>query len=142
MTSQEVITVVAIMVLLLLSALFSGSETALTAASKPRMHELAKQGEHRAKIVNLLRERQERLIGGILVGNNMVNILASALATSVLIGRFGDAGVVVATLTMTLLVLVFAEVLPKTFALRHPDSVALSGKRVSRNFTKICNCSP
>ncbi len=126
MTSAEVITILAIVVLLLLSGFFSGSETALTAASKPRMHELAKRGEHRAVVVNRLRKRPERLIGGILVGNNMVNILASALATSVLIQRFGDAGVAVATILMTLLVLVFAEVLPKTYALRHPESTALS----------------
>ena len=126
MSSQELFTVVAIVFLLLASAFFSGSETALTAASKPRMHELEKRGERRARLVNRLRYRQERLIGGILVGNNLVNILASALATSVLIGRFGDAGVAVATLVMTALVLVFAEVLPKTYAIRHPDGIALA----------------
>lgn len=126
MTGQELFTVISIALLLLASAFFSGSETALTAASKPRMHELEKRGEKRARMVNKLRERQERLIGGILVGNNLVNILASALATSVLIGRFGDAGVAVATLTMTLLVLIFAEVLPKTYAIRHPDGIALT----------------
>ena len=92
-----------------MSAFFSGSETALTAASRPRMHELEKRGDRRAGKVNRLRDHQERLIGGILVGNNLVNILASALATSLLIGWFGDAGVVYATLGMTMLVLVFSK---------------------------------
>ncbi len=124
--SATIFIAIAIAVLLLLSAFFSGSETALTAASRPRMHELEKRGDRRAGKVNRLRERQERLIGGILFGNNLVNILASALATSLMIGWFGDAGVAYATLAMTLLVLVFAEILPKTYALRHPDRIALT----------------
>lgn len=124
--SETTLFTVAIAVLLFLSAFFSGSETALTAASRPRMHELEKRGDRRAANVNRLRDRQERLIGGILFGNNLVNILASALATSLMIGWFGDAGVAYATLAMTVLVLVFAEILPKTFALRHPDRIALT----------------
>jgi Mg2+/Co2+ transporter CorB len=119
-------TIGAIAVLLLLSAFFSASETALTAASRPRMHQLAKQGSKRAGTVNGLRKRQSRLIGGILVGNNLVNILASSLATSVMIHTFGDAGVAYATLAMTLLVLIFAEVLPKTYAILFPDRLALA----------------
>jgi Mg2+/Co2+ transporter CorB len=115
----------AIAVLLLISAYFSGSETALTAASRARMHQLKRRGEKRAQSVSRLLDRRERLIGSILLGNNLVNILASALATSVLIGLFGDAGVAYATIIMTVLVLVFAEVLPKTYALRHPDGTAL-----------------
>ena len=111
--------------LLLISAFFSGSETALTAASRPRLHQLEKSGSRRAVTVNRLRANQERLIGGILVGNNLVNIAASALATSLAIGWFDDAGVAVATLVMTLLVLVFAEILPKTYALRNADRLAL-----------------
>jgi len=111
--------------LLILSAFFSGSETALTAASRPRMHELERQGSHTAALVNRLRDSKERLIGAILLGNNMVNILASALATSVLVGLFGDEGVVYATVGMTALVLVFAEVLPKTYAINRPDRMAL-----------------
>ncbi len=125
MSDSLVLIIVAIIVLLLLSAFFSGSETALTGASRPRMHQLERDGNWRARMVNRLRRRQERLIGGILVGNNVVNILASALATSLLIEMFGDAGVVYATLIMTLLVLVFSEILPKTYALRHADRVAL-----------------
>jgi Mg2+/Co2+ transporter CorB len=119
-------TIAAIGALLFLSAFFSASETALTAASRPRMHQLAKEGDKRAGTVNALRQRQSRLIGGILVGNNIVNILASSLATSVMIALFGDAGVAYATLAMTLLVLIFAEVMPKTYALLRPDRLALT----------------
>lgn len=119
------LTLVAIFVLLLLSACFSGSETALTAASNPLMHRLESQGNKRAALVNRLRENKERLIGAILLGNNLVNILASALATSVLIAIFGEAGVVYATLVMTVLVLVFAEILPKTYAFKKANQMAL-----------------
>ncbi len=125
MSDPLVLTVITIIVLLLLSAFFSGSETALTSASRPRMHQLERDGNKRAMMVNQLRRRQERLIGGILVGNNIVNILASALATSLLIELFGDAGVIYATVIMSLLVLIFSEVLPKTYAIRHADRVAL-----------------
>jgi Mg2+/Co2+ transporter CorB len=126
MTIEWLITSGAIAVLLVLSAFFSGSETALTAASRPRMHSLSKQGDTRAQTVVGLHTRNERLIGAILLGNNLVNIMASALATSLLLGVFGEAGVVYATLIMTTLVLVFAEVLPKTWALSHADRMALA----------------
>lgn len=114
-----------IFILLLLSGFFSGSETALTAASKARLHGWEKEGNKRAGIVNRIRERKDRMIGALLLGNNLVNILASALATSVLIRMFGEAGVVYATLGMTVLVLIFAEVLPKTYALTHADKMAV-----------------
>ena len=120
------ISIGAIAVLLVFSAFFSGSETALTAASRPRMHALELAGDHRAQLVNRLFVKKERLIGSILLGNNLVNILASALATSILIGYFGEAGVVYATLVMTALVLIFAEVLPKTYAIHHADRLALA----------------
>ena len=116
----------AIFSLLVLSGFFSGSETAMTAASRARMHQLAQEGNVRAATVNTLREKKERLIGAILLGNNLVNILASALATSLLIELVGDAAVPVATVVMTLLVLVFAEVLPKTYAIHHSERSALS----------------
>jgi len=115
----------AILALLIVSAFFSGSETSLTAASLPRMHTLEQQGNRRAALVNKLWRRKERVIGAILLGNNLVNIMASALATGVLINIYGDAGVAYATVAMTLLILVFAEVLPKTYALRHADRIAL-----------------
>ncbi len=119
------IAVGSIFVLLLMSGFFSGSETALTAASKARMLGWEKEGNKRAAIVNKIRSNKDRMIGALLLGNNLVNILASALATSVLIKLVGEAGVAYATLVMTLLVLIFAEVLPKTYALHFADKMAL-----------------
>ncbi len=118
------LTIAAIALLLALSAFFSGSETALTAASRPLMHTLEHDGDRKAALVNRLRDNQERLIGAILFGNNLVNILASALATGILISLFGQAGIAYATVGMTLLVLVFAEILPKTYAIRTADRLA------------------
>lgn len=125
MDTTLLIIIGAIIVLILLSGFFSGSETALIAASRARIHRLAQAGQKRARIVEALIENRERLLGGILLGNNLVNILASALATSVMITFFGDEGVFYATLLMTALVLIFAEVLPKTYAIANPDRVAL-----------------
>ena len=125
MTTETAITIGAIGLLIALSGFFSGSETALTAASRPRMHHLAGAGDRRARAVARLTNDRERLIGAILLGNNAVNILASALATSVLISAVGDAGVAYATIGMTLVILVFAEVMPKTYAIRDADRVAL-----------------
>ena len=119
------VTISAIAVLLILSAFFSGSETALTAASRPLMHQLERTGGARARMVNGLHLHKGRLLGGILIGNNLVNILASALATSALFSMFGDAGIAYATLIMTALIVLFAEVLPKTYALHNSDRVAL-----------------
>ncbi len=116
----------AVLGLLILSAFFSGSETALTAVSRARMHELERRGIRRAALVRILKEMPERLIGAILLGNNLVNILASALATSLFLKLFGDAGVVYATLVMTTLVLIFGEVMPKTYAIVFPDKFAMA----------------
>jgi len=127
----------AIFLLLLFSAFFSGSETALTAASRARMHRLAEDGSKRARIVLALTEDRERLIGAVLLGNNLVNILASALATSLFLTLFGEAGVVYATLVMTAVVLVFAEVAPKTVAITNTDRVALAVAPVLRVVTFI-----
>ncbi|MCC5995813.1 MAG: HlyC/CorC family transporter [Oceanicaulis sp.] len=114
-----------ILVLLGFSAFFSGSETALTATSRARMLALEKEKDHRAARVNRLIADRESLIGAILLGNNLVNILASSIAAVLFLSLFGDAGVPIATLVMTLLVLIFAEVLPKTYALSNPDRMAL-----------------
>ena len=123
-------TIIAIIVLLALSGFFSGSETSLTAASRARMHQLEKDGDERAAKVNKLIADREGLIGAILLGNNLVNILASALATSLFVSLMpGPAGVAVATAVMTVLVLVFAEVLPKTYAIGRADSMAMSVAR-------------
>lgn len=116
--------------LLLLSGFFSGSETALTASSRARIHAIA---QNRAKSkpakaaqkVEKLTEKPEKLIGAILLGNNLVNILASALTTYAFTLALGEFGVALATLLMTFLVLVFAEVLPKTMAIRNPEAAAM-----------------
>jgi Mg2+/Co2+ transporter CorB len=117
--------VLGVMLLLVVSAFFSASETALTAASRARLAALETEGDSRAKRVNGLLVAPERIIGTVLLGNNLVNILASSLATSALIGLFGEAGVVYATIVMTVLVVVFAEVLPKTYAIAYPDRLSL-----------------
>ena len=111
--------------LIVASAFFSSAETALTAASDARMRQLANKGNKRAKIVEKLRADREGLIGSILIGNNAVNVLGSALATSFAIALFGEGGLVWATIGMTVLLVVFAEVMPKTYAFTYADSYAL-----------------
>lgn len=120
------LTVLVIVILIAMSGFFSGSETALTAASRARMNRLAEEKNKRASLVLKLTDDLERLIGALLLGNNLVNILASALATSVFIAVFGSAGVVYATLLMTAMVVIFAEVLPKTLAITNTDRFALA----------------
>jgi len=115
---------VAILLLLVLSGFFSGSETALTTASRGKLHALSNQGSKGATTALKLREESERLIGGILLGNNFVNILATSLATSLFAQVFGGGGIVAATAVMTVLVLVFAEVLPKTYAILNSEKAA------------------
>lgn len=114
-----------IALLLAMSAVFSGSETALTATSRARMHKLESDGNKRAAAVNEIIRDPERLIGAILLGNNLVNILASALATSLFVSFFGQSGVALATLVMTALVVVFAEVAPKTAAIARPEAFSM-----------------
>lgn len=126
MSPEIILTLAAVILLLGLSAFFSGSETALTAASRARLHALELEGNERAQRVNKLLAEPERIIGTILLGNNLVNILASALTTSLLIGLFGDVGVAYATIGMTVLVVIFSEVLPKTYAIAFPDRIALA----------------
>jgi Mg2+/Co2+ transporter CorB len=126
MPLEIILTLFVVVLLIVLSAFFSGSETALTAASRARMHALEIEGNEGARQVNHLLAAPERIIGTVLLGNNLVNILASALATSLFIGLFGDVGVAYATIVMTALVVIFAEVLPKTYALAFPDRISLA----------------
>jgi Mg2+/Co2+ transporter CorB len=123
--------------LICLSAFFSGSETALTAASRSRMHTMEANGDARAAVVSRLIDRRDRLIGALLIGNNLVNILASSLATSLLLGIFGDSGVAYATIAMTVLLVIFAEVLPKSWAIAGPDRFALFVSPVIDIFVKV-----
>jgi Mg2+/Co2+ transporter CorB len=118
-------TSIGIAALLGLSAFFSGSETALTAINRATMHQLSAKGSKGARIALKLTEDNERLLGSILLGNNLVNILAASLATALFTAAFGDAGVLWATLVMTFLVLVFAEVAPKTYAITYPEKAAV-----------------
>ncbi|SHI29762.1 HlyC/CorC family transporter [Wenxinia saemankumensis] len=118
------ITAGAILLLLVFSAFFSGSETALTAASRGKLRSLSDKGSRGAEQALRLTEDNERLIGSVLLGNNVVNILATSLATALLTRLFGESGVAFATLVMTLLVLIFAEVLPKTYAITNSESMA------------------
>jgi len=124
------LTLSAIFFLLLLSAFFSGSETALTAASRPFMHQAEQSGDTRAGVVNRLHRSKEKMIGTLLLGNNLVNIMASAMATSLLISLFGEAGVLYATIAMTFLVLIFSEILPKTYAIHNANEAAINIARI------------
>ena len=112
-------------VLLILSAFFAGAETAMTAASQARLHSLEKQGNRRARRVNRILADKERMIGSLLLGSTLVNILASAISTSVMIQLFGEAGVVYATVILTVVLLIFSEVLPKTYAFHNADKMAM-----------------
>jgi len=118
-----------VLLLLVCSGFFSGSETALTAASRARMHAAEKDGDKRAGRVSRLLNMRERLLGGILLGNNFVNILASSIMAGLMLSLFGEAGIIYATIITTLLILIFAEVLPKTYAITHPDKMALKVSR-------------
>ena len=111
--------------LIILSAFFSGSETSLTSASKPRMHNLARTGKKNAKIFQELFKNKELLICTILFANNLVNILASAIATKILLEVTNNEGILYATIIMTLMILIFGELIPKTLALSKSDQYAL-----------------
>lgn len=125
MTQDDWIALGIVIVCLLLSAFFSASETALTASSRAAMARLEKHGNRRARIVNQLLASRERLLGAILFSSNAVNIAASSLATGVLLSWFGDVGVIYATVIMTIVVVVFSEIIPKTAAFNAPDRGAL-----------------
>ncbi|MFZ0098911.1 MAG: CNNM domain-containing protein, partial [Gemmobacter sp.] len=123
------LTIGAIVLLLICSAFFSGSETALTAASRAKLRAQADKNAdpdaHRAQRALQVADDSERMIGSLLLGNNIVNILSASLATALLTRAFGDGGVALATFVMTALVLVFGEVLPKTVAITYPEAVAM-----------------
>jgi magnesium and cobalt exporter, CNNM family len=125
MSFQDWLAIVIGLICVLLSFFFAGSETALTASSRARMLRLEKQGNRRAGMVNRLLQTRERLIGALLLGNNAANVAASVLATGVFLTWFGEVGVIYATFFMTAVLVVFAEVLPKTAAINAPDRIAL-----------------
>jgi Mg2+/Co2+ transporter CorB len=120
-----------------LSAFFAGSETALTAASHGRMHTLEKEGDRRAAAVNRLLRQRNRMIAALLMGNTLVTIGSSAFTTSVLNSLVGENGAVYATIIMTALLLVFAEVLPKTLAINYPDAMSLRVANIITPFVSV-----
>ena len=123
---ETLLTALAVLVLIGFSFLFSGSETAVTASSRSRLLNLESDGDQRAGVVLKLTEFKDRLIGALLIGNNLVNILASALTTKLFLDLFGQAGVVYATVVMTVLLVIFAEILPKSWAVSAPERFALT----------------
>ena len=125
MLFEDWLSLAAILVCLCFSFFYSASETSLTAESRARLLRLEKTGNRRARVVANLLEIRERMIGAILTGNNVVNIAASAVTTGLLLSWFGDVGVLYATVIMTVLTVVFTEVLPKTLAINAPDRIAL-----------------
>jgi Mg2+/Co2+ transporter CorB len=126
MMLSDLLIVVAVLFCLFLAFFFSGSETAMTASSRGTMLQLAKDGNRDAAIVTRLLENRHRLIGALLIGSNVATIVSSALATALLQEWFGDLGVLYASIAMTVLVILFCEMLPKTAAINAPDRYAIS----------------
>jgi Mg2+/Co2+ transporter CorB len=123
--------------LILLSAFFSSSETGMMSLNRYRLKHLQKNNHHGAIRAGKLLDRPDRLIGLILIGNNLVNILASAIATVIAIRLWGDAGILIATVTLTLVILIFAEITPKTIAALHPEGVAFPASLILLPLLKI-----
>jgi Mg2+/Co2+ transporter CorB len=137
MSIEIAVTIGAIVLLILLSAFFNGSETALTAASRARMHALEQEGNTRAALVNRLLARPEKMIGSVLLGNTLVDVAAASLATYVGLVLAGAAGPVYATAIVTVLIVIFAAVLPKTYALAGPDRWALAVSPLMRGIILV-----
>jgi Mg2+/Co2+ transporter CorB len=137
MTSEIGYALLSIFLLILVSGFFSGAETGLTATSRARLTEIERRGSKRAAMALKLTELPERLIGALLLGNNLANITASAIATAALIKIFGDSGAVIASGVMTVIILIFAEVMPKTYAIAYPERVALAVAPIMRVIAAI-----
>ncbi|AWK41140.1 DUF21 domain-containing protein [Photorhabdus laumondii subsp. laumondii] len=126
-----------LIIMVIVSAYFSASETGMMTMNRYRLRHLAKQGNHSARRVEALLRHPEQLISLILIGNNLVNILASALATIIGMRLYGDAGVAIATGILTFIVLIFSEVMPKTIAALYPEKVAFPSSFLLRPLQKI-----
>ncbi len=127
----------AILLLIILSAIFSATEAAFLSASKAKLYSMSKRGNKRAKLALNLKEKMEKVIATLLVCNNMVNIFASALATSIMISIFQETGVAYATAIMTIMIVIFAEVIPKFYAMRKPESIAMLGSYLLKGIITI-----
>ncbi len=123
--------------LIILSAFFSSSETGMMSLNRYRMKHLAKNGHKGALRVNKLLKRTDQLIGVILIGNNFVNILASSIATVIAIRIWGDAGIAIATVLLTVVILIFAEVTPKTLAALFPEKIAFPASHILGPLLKV-----
>ena len=137
MTFEIGLTICAIVLLIGLSAFFNMSETALTASSRARMHALEQEGNKKARLVNRLLSAPEKMIGAVLLGNTLVDVMAAALAASLAVSLVGDIGVAYATAIVTILIVIFAAVLPKTFALAAPDTTALLVSPIMRVIIRL-----
>jgi len=137
MSDDLLISILIIIFLLLLSGFLSGSETSITSVSKSKIHKMAIRGDKRAKQLLYLISKKNDLISSLLIGNNFINILASVLATAVLIKYYGDKGIIYSTIIMSLLIVIFSEVLPKNYALIRPDRFALAMAKYLVFFSKI-----
>ena len=134
----EILLAIIIFLSMFLSGLLSATETAITAMSTAKIHKLKSDGNKKAEVISKLKEDKENLIATILLANNACNIFASTMATAVLIDMFGNEGVVYATLIMTILIIIFAEILPKTYAMSNPERAALSFAYFLQFTVKIC----
>ena len=137
MENLNLVSVIYIICLIVISAILSGSETSITSIRKSKIHKLANKGDKNALRVLRLIEKKNDLVSSILVGNNFVNILASALATAILIKFYGDDGVIYSTIVMSVLIVIFAEILPKNIALLKPDRYALTLSFILTLFLKF-----
>lgn len=136
MDSSTVIQILILICLLIFSAFFSSAETSLTTANKIRMRSLADEGNNRAKMVLWLSEHSSQMLTAILIGNNVVNLSASSLTTSIAY-KFGGSAIVIANAVITVLILLFGEITPKTTATLHPDNVAMLYSPIIKPFTRI-----
>ena len=136
MTLLIFIKLISIVILLLLSAISSGSETALTAVSKLQTHRQNEKGIKNANFIIKIKDLKDEFITGILLANNLFNILATALMTELLVSEFGGLGITVATIFMTLVIVIFSEVTPKIFAINKPMMYALKVSRFLYIYTK------
>jgi Mg2+/Co2+ transporter CorB len=127
----------ALLLLLVMSAFFSGSETALLTMNRYKLKTLADQGHRGARLARALLERPDRLIGLILLGNNFVNIMASSLATVIALRLGGEAAIGIAAGLLTLVILIFAEVAPKTYATLHPEGLAFTAAYIYKPLLKL-----
>ncbi len=126
-----------LVVLIILSACFSGSETAMMSINRYRLRHLKNAGSNSAKLTAKLLDHPDRLIGFILLGNNLVNFTAASIATVIVVRLYGEGSVVLASIVLTIVVLIFAELTPKTLAILHPERIAFPASWVITPLLKV-----